>query len=338
VFNDGGRGRIAAVDAATGEARPAPDVGDGLAGGVAVDDAGRVFFTLSRVDAPPRVVRWEPGAAAIVPLTFPDLAGVPASALPAAPRLVEYPSFDGTKIPAWLYLPRGKQAKGLPFVVSYHGGPEGQDRPWFSPERAYLLAHGYGILAPNVRGSTGYGRTWRDADNYKRRMDSVRDGKAAVDWLLAEGLAAPGRVAAMGGSYGGFMVLALLTEFPDAFAAGVEVVGIANFETFLERTADYRRALREAEYGPLADREFLRAISPIHKVDRITAALLVGHGERDPRVPVGEARQIERAMKARGRPVLAQVFPDEGHGFSKRANRRVWMRTVAEFLRDHVGG
>ena len=140
----------------------------------------------------------------------------------------------------------------------------------------------------------------------------------------------------MGGSYGGYMVMALLTEFPDRFVAGAEAVGIVNFETFLEKTAPYRRALREAEYGPLADREFLKSISPIHRLDRITAALLVAHGENDPRVPVGEARQIEAELKRLGRPVETLYFPDEGHGFKKPANRKKHLETVARFFLEHL--
>jgi dipeptidyl aminopeptidase/acylaminoacyl peptidase len=343
VENDGGLGRIAAFDVATGAPATAPTVRDALASGLTVDAQGRLFFTLAHAGEPSAVVRWDPEGSAPTPLTFPDMGGIPADSMPLPPKLVEYPSFDGTKIPAWLYLPRDASAASppgsphpIPFVVSYHGGPEGQERPLFNAERAYLLSLGYGLLAPNIRGSTGYGKAWRDADNGKRRMDAVRDARAAADWLVAQHLTDRAHLVAMGGSYGGFMVLALLTEFPDAFAAGVEVVGIANFETFLGRTAPYRRAQREAEYGSLADRELLRSISPIHKVDRITAALLVGHGERDPRVPVGEARQIETALRERGRPVEIRTFPDEGHGFAKRANRRTWYRQVAQFLRDHL--
>ena len=250
-----------------------------------------------------------------------------------------YPTFDGKQIPAWLFLPHGAEAKKrLPFIVQFHGGPEGQERPWFSADRAFILAQGYGILAPNVRGSTGFGKAWRDLDNYKLRLDSVKDGKAAADWLVSTGLADPKRIACWGASYGGYMVLAELTEFPDTFAAGIEVVGISNFETFLERTAAYRRALREAEYGPLTDREFLRSISPIRKVKSITAPLLVCQGEQDPRVPVEEARQIEKALKDLNRPVQALYFKDEGHGFAKRNNRRTYLRTVAQFLKKHLSG
>lgn len=337
AVNDGGRSRLVARDVATGAPRPAPDVGAALVGGIAIDTRGSWFLGTSSASTPGTVLRWDPpadgaGPGTFTPLTFPDTAGLPREALDVEPTLVAYPTFDGREVPAWLYLPKGRAPKGLPFVVSFHGGPSAQERPGFHAERAYLLSLGIGVLAPNVRGSTGYGRAWRDLDDGPKRMDAVKDGKAAVDWLVAQGLADPARVAALGGSYGGFMVLALLTEHPETFAAGVDVVGIANFETFLERTRGYRRANRESEYGPLSDRALLRSISPIHKVDRIRAPLLIGHGENDPRVPVSEARQIEAALKARGSPVEAVYFKDEGHGFSQKANRRAWTRKLGAFL------
>jgi dipeptidyl aminopeptidase/acylaminoacyl peptidase len=188
------------------------------------------------------------------------------------------------------------------------------------------------VLAPNVRGSTGYGKTYRDLDNGPRRVDSVKDAKAAADWLVAEGLADPRRIAVQGGSYGGYMVLALLAEHPDTFAAGAESVGIANFETFLENTAPYRRALREAEYGPLSDRALLRSLSPIHKVAAIRAPLLIAQGVNDPRVPVGEARQMEAELRRLGRPVEAIYFANEGHGWRRPENRVLYQRTLAAFF------
>jgi dipeptidyl aminopeptidase/acylaminoacyl peptidase len=337
VENQGGQSVVTVVDVETGVER-APLAGDpAVLGGVALDATGRVFATVAGAVSPASVAVWSGEAGAPWRTVVEgDLAGIPAAALPPPPREVHYPSFDGRRIPAWLHLPAGAKAP-IPFVVSVHGGPEGQARPSFLADRAYLLSLGYGVLAPNVRGSTGYGREWRDADDYRKRLDSVRDVRAAAEWLAKEGWAPKDRIAVHGGSYGGYVVLACLTEFPDTFAAGVDVVGIANFETFLERTADYRRALREEEYGPLSDREFLRSISPIHKVDRIRAPLLVAHGENDPRVPVHEARQIEAALRARGTPVRALYFPDEGHGWQKRENRRTYLRAVAEFLRDTVG-
>jgi len=337
TVNDGGRSVLVARDVATGAARPAPDVGAALVGGVWIDARRSLFLGRSDASTPGTVMRWDPpadgaGPGTFTPLTFPDFAGLARADLDVTPTEVRYPTFDGREVPAWLYLPTGRAPQGLPFVVSFHGGPAAQERPGFHAERAYLLSLGFGVLAPNVRGSTGYGRAYRDLDDGAQRLDAVKDGKAAVDWLVARGYADPARIAATGGSYGGFMVLALLTEYPDAFAAGVDVVGIANFETFLANTAGYRRAHRASEYGSLDDRALLRSISPIHKVDRIRAPLLIGHGEHDPRVPVSEARQIEAALKARGSPVEAVYFADEGHGFAKKDNRRAWTRRLAAFL------
>jgi dipeptidyl aminopeptidase/acylaminoacyl peptidase len=334
LVNRGGRGELRTVDVASGRYVPAPRTRRAIAGDLELDADGSVYVVVSDATEPGRVVRFDRGRDEPAFLTYPE-SGPATRAEPA--RHVEYPSFDGRKVPAWLYLPTGKEPKGLPFLLHVHGGPEGQERPTFHAERAYWLSLGIGVLAPNVRGSTGYGRAYAAMDDYKGRAGSVADAKAAADWLIAEGLADPKRIAVSGGSYGGFMVLALLSEHPDVFAAGIDVVGIANFETFLENTASYRRALREAEYGPLSDRDFLRSVSPIHKVDRIKAPLLIAHGEKDPRVPVSEARQMEQALKDLGRPVRAIYFRDEGHGIQNRANKRAFTRAAAEHLVRHLG-
>jgi len=334
IENQGGESRLYVVDTTSGELTndiPRPP-GGGVLSGARIDTQGRIFVTRTAHDDPGTILRLDPDAKAWTPLVRPELGELRPTDLPDAPRLVAYPTFDGGKVPAWLYLPRGREPKGLPFVLSIHGGPEGQDRPGFHGERAYLLSLGYGVLAPNVRGSTGYGKTYRDLDNGPKRLDSVKDAKAAADWLVAEGLADPKRIAVIGGSYGGYMVLALLTEYPDTFAAGAESVGISNFETFLENTAPYRRALREAEYGSLSDRALLRSLSPIHKVAAIRAPLLIAQGVNDPRVPVGEARQIEAELRRLGRPVEAIYFPDEGHGWRRPENRILFHRTLAAFL------
>ena len=303
----------------------------GVLVGPRIDAKGRVFVTRTAPDDPGTILRHDPGAKLWTPIVRPDLGALRPADLPDPPKAVAYPTFDGRSIPAWLYLPRGREPRGLPFVLSIHGGPEGQDRPGFHGERAYLLSLGYGVLAPNVRGSTGYGKTYRDLDNGPRRLDSVKDAKAAVDWLVAEGLADPRRIAVQGGSYGGYMVLALLAEHPDTFAAGAESVGISNFETFLENTAPYRRALREAEYGPLTDRALLRSLSPIHKVAAIQSPLLIAQGVNDPRVPVGEARQMEAELRRLGRPVEAIYFANEGHGWRRPENRVLYQRILAAF-------
>jgi dipeptidyl aminopeptidase/acylaminoacyl peptidase len=234
-------------------------------------------------------------------------------------------------------LPRGQQ-KNLPIVIDVHGGPEGQARPLFSPVTQYLVSCGYGVLVPNVRGSSGYGIEYQSLDDVRLRMDSVADLQHAVFWLRKSGVADPQRIAVMGGSYGGFMVLSSITTYPDLWAAAVDIVGIANFVTFLENTGPWRRKLRESEYGSLEiDRKFLEQISPIHHVDRITAPLFVVHGANDPRVPVGEAEQIVSALRERDVPVKYLRFEDEGHGLVKRANRLVAYPSIARFLDEHLG-
>jgi dipeptidyl aminopeptidase/acylaminoacyl peptidase len=236
-------------------------------------------------------------------------------------------------------LPPDKPAQGLPVVINVHGGPESQARPIFNPVQQYLVAQGYAVLAPNVRGSTGYGHAYMSLDDVRKRMDSVADLQHAALWLRESGLADPARIVVMGGSYGGFMVLSAITTYPDLWAAAIDIVGIANFVTFLENTRPWRRKLRESEYGSLEnDREFLEEISPIRRVERIKAPLFVIHGANDPRVPVGEAEQIVSALRQRQVPVEYLRFEDEGHGLVKRANRLIAYPAIARFLDEHVKG
>jgi dipeptidyl aminopeptidase/acylaminoacyl peptidase len=198
------------------------------------------------------------------------------------------------------------------------------------------MLNGYGVLAPNIRGSSGYGRDYVRLDDYKKRKDSIRDIYHAAVWLLEKGYAEEGRIGIKGGSYGGYVTLAALVDYPDMFGAGIDNIGIANFVTFLQNTAEYRRAIREAEYGPLTDPEFLTEISPLTNADRIKAPLLVVHGANDPRVPVGEARQIAEAVQANGGIAELLIFPDEGHGTAKLSNRLTYYRRMVEFLDRHL--
>jgi dipeptidyl aminopeptidase/acylaminoacyl peptidase len=272
-------------------------------------------------------------------LTHSSMAGLSPDDL-VVPELIKYKTFDGLQVPAFFYLPPGAKRDGsLPVVIQIHGGPESQVRPTLSPVVQYLVNRGYAVLEPNVRGSSGYGKKYEHLDDVRKRMDSVRDIKAAADWLKAGGYAHPKRIACMGGSYGGFMVLASVTTFPDEWAAGVDFFGIADFESFLRNTGPYRRKLREAEYGSIEnDAAFFRAISPLHKADRITAPLMVIQGVNDPRVPQIESDQIVAALRKRNRPVEYLLFPDEGHGLAKLPNRIRAYRAVAEFLDKHVKG
>ncbi len=283
-------------------------------------------------------------------ITVPDTQGIDLAAFPL-PELVSFESFDKTKIPAFLFLPAGhKKGTPIPFVIQYHGGPEGQHRPTFGGFIQLLVSRGFGVMLPNVRGSTGYGRDFHMMDNYKKRWDSVKDGVEAARWLVRNNYAEPGKIAAQGGSYGGFMTVAVLVEDGEAydkaggdgkgtrlFGAGANTVGIVNFKTFLEQTADYRRALREVEYGPLADTEFLASVSPIHRMKAINVPMLIVHGLNDPRVPVGEAMQLAIGLQKRGMDPEQVFYPDEGHGPQKLDNRILYADRHLRFFQRTIG-
>ena len=252
-------------------------------------------------------------------------------------ELAHYPTFDGRSVPAFIYRPRSGAGRGRPALFFVHGGPESQSRPSFNPIVQYFAHRGYVVVVPNVRGSTGYGKTYAHLDDVERRLDAVRDLAAGAEWAGRSGLADPRRIAVMGASYGGFMVLSALTEHPQLWAAGVDIVGIANFVTFLEDTGPWRRRLREAEYGSLEHhRPLLEEISPLRKADQISAPLIVIHGANDPRVPIGEAEQIVATLRERGRPVEYLRFEDEGHGLVKLRNRLAAYPRIADFLDTHL--
>jgi dipeptidyl aminopeptidase/acylaminoacyl peptidase len=224
-----------------------------------------------------------------------------------------------------------------PTIVSVHGGPEGQERPGFNALYQYYLSRGYAILATNVRGSTGYGKTYTHLDDVKNREDSVKDLAYAVEWLKTKGSADPKRIAVMGGSYGGYMTMAAITLYPELWAAAVGTVAITNWETFLQNTSGYRRRQREVEYGRLdRDIDFLRSISPIRKMDRIKAPLFVISGRNDPRVPYTEGEQMVKALRDRGAIVEYKLYDDEGHGISKLKNRLDLYPRVADFLDKYM--
>ncbi|ELZ34609.1 S9 family peptidase [Halorubrum distributum] len=317
---------------------PDPDLPDGVAGGVSFGPDGDRFAvtaTGSTHNANVYVVEATTGEAER--WTRASTAGIPADTF-VERELVHYPTFDGREIPAFFSVPETEPPEsGYPVVVDIHGGPESQRRPSFASVTQYLLNNGYAVFEPNVRGSSGYGKAYSGLDDVENRMDSVKDVREAVGWLHDHPEVDPDRVVAMGGSYGGFMVLASLTEYPELWAAGVDIVGIANFVTFLENTGDWRRSLREAEYGSLEDdREFLESVSPINNIESIEAPLFVLHGENDPRVPVGEAEQIVEEAREQGVPVRKLIFDDEGHGFAKLDNRIEAYREIVDFLAEHV--
>ena len=242
----------------------------------------------------------------------------------SAPELVRWRSFDDKSISGFLYRPSAKFTGKRPVIIDIHGGPEGQFRPVFLGRANYYLNElGVAMIFPNVRGSTGYGKTFLKLDNGFLREDSVKDIGALLDWITTQPDLDKDRILVTGGSYGGYMSLAVATHYSDRIRAAIDIVGISNFVTFLERTEGYRRDLRRVEYGDERDpkmREFLLKISPVNNADRIQKPLFVIHGKNDPRVPLNEAEQIVATVRKNQVPVWYLMAKDEGHGFSKKKN------------------
>jgi dipeptidyl aminopeptidase/acylaminoacyl peptidase len=318
----------------------------GIVSGLRFDKEGnRLAMTLSAANAPADVYVYDLAAEALTRWTESEVGGLPPGLFVGA-RLVEYPTFDAMpdgsprRIPAFLFEPRTPGP--WPVLVDIHGGPEGQSRPGFNAITQYLAAElGIAVIKPNVRGSSGYGKTYLKLDNGMLREDSVKDIGALLDWIGRQPELDASRVAVYGGSYGGYMVLASLAHYSDRLAAGIDVVGISNFVTFLESTNEYRRDLRRVEYGDERDpamRAHLEAISPTTNVHRITRPLFVAQGYNDPRVPYTEAEQIVRAVRANDQEVWYFLAMDEGHGFAKKSNRDEFTSAMVLFLERHLLG
>lgn len=250
------------------------------------------------------------------------------------PELHSFPSFDGLKVPYFLY---GKKEHSQPVVIYVHGGPEYQIRAEFNPVIQFLAANGFAVAAPNVRGSMGYGREYVQLDDVRKRMDSVADLNSLAKDLVASHGMDKARIGIMGRSYGGFMVLAALTHYPDVWAAGVDIVGISHFKSFLENTGEWRRSLRELEYGSLKDdTDFFEEIAPLNHTEKITAPLLVFHGRNDTRVPVTEAEQLTADLERQSKPVELIIFEDEGHQTEKMENHISMNTMIMEFMQKHL--
>ncbi|MDQ0199533.1 S9 family peptidase [Neobacillus ginsengisoli] len=253
------------------------------------------------------------------------------------PELITYKSFDNLHVPAFFYKPVNTSKKH-PVVVYIHGGPESQIRAVYNPILQYLLSIGFAVCTPNVRGSTGYGKTYTHLDDVRKRMDSVKDLVSLVEWLKAEGSVDQRKIALMGGSYGGFMVLAAISHYPHLWSAAIDIVGISSFRTFLKNTNPWRQKLREFEYGTIEkDGEFFDQIDPLNHTDKIISPLMVFHGANDPRVPIEESEQIVYKLKERNHPVKYFRFEDEGHSFEKRKNKIFTYTKVADFLEEYIG-
>ena len=321
VWNVGGRSELELVDLAHGDKQELPAPPAELVASPDFAPNGRtVVMTVSGSTAPADLWQLDLATQEYTRLTFSPTAGVDLARL-VKPELRTFKAHDGLELSGWLYLPPGFTKPG-PVVLSFHGGPEGQERPAFRADYQALLASGIAVFAPNIRGSSGFGKKFMSLDNHAGRFDANKDIKAAADFLLEEGIGAKGRLGIMGGSYGGYVVMVAVTEYPDLFAAGANLFGMVNFETFFAQSTPWMGAISTGEYGdPKTQRQLLRDLSPIHKLDRVKAPLLVMHGANDTNVPVVEAEQVVGVLKKRGVPVEYVLFPDEGHGWRKQTNR-----------------
>lgn len=340
VVNADGSSRLAALALPEHAPVPLPKLPAGIVSGLRFHpDGNRLGFTVSSAATPADAFSIDFRDAKVTRWTHSETGGMALGEL-ATPQLVRYPTFDGRDIPAFVYAPPGTGPH--PVIVNIHGGPESQARPGFSPStQFYLNELGAAVIYPNVRGSAGYGKSYLKLDNGRRREDSVRDIGALLDWIAEQPNLDPERVAVMGGSYGGYMVLASLVRFGDRLRAGVERVGISNFVTFLTNTQPYRQDLRRVEYGDERDpemRAFLESISPLNRVDEIATPLLISQGLNDPRVPASESEQLVAALRGRDVPVWYVLARNEGHGFRKKDNRDYLAAVTAMFLEEHLLG
>jgi len=338
LSNEDGYGVLRLLDTKTGSARLVKSMPRGLVLGMRfAENSQTLGFTLASASQSGDVFTLDVNTSKLTRFTKSEIGGLDATRF-VEPELVRLKSFDGLEIPAFYYRPTGKGP--FPVVIDIHGGPESQARPAFSAMTQYLAGErNIAVLVPNVRGSDGYGKSYLLLDNGMKREDSVKDIGALLDWVGTRPELDKSKIGVSGGSYGGYMVLASLMHYSERIRAGVDVVGIASFITFLENTSEYRRDLRRVEYGDERDpemRKHLEAISPAGQPERIQSALFVAHGANDPRVPLGEAEQIAKAVRARGKPVWTMIARNEGHGFRKKANRDQLMALMGMFWEQNL--
>jgi dipeptidyl aminopeptidase/acylaminoacyl peptidase len=338
--NEKGIAVLRVLDTKTQKLIKLPKLPIGLVGGINWHRNGRdLGFTMSSPKSTADVYSIDIQTNKLERWTASETGGLNPDAFSGA-ELVSWRSFDGQQISGFLYRPARKFKGKRPLIIDIHGGPEAQARPSFVGRLNYYLNElGVAILLPNVRGSSGSGKTFLAADNGFRREDSVKDIGALLDWIPSQPDLDPKRVMVSGGSYGGYMSLAVATKYSDRIRAAIDIVGISNFVSFLERTESYRRDLRRVEYGDERDpkmREFLQKISPTTNAAKIKVPLFVIHGQNDPRVPLNEAQQIVQAVRQNGVPVWYLMAKDEGHGFSKKRNVDYQFYATIMFIREFL--
>ncbi len=329
VWNVHGRSEVEFVDTATGERHPVPDLpGEVVSTSVLSRDASCAVLAVEGPAQPRRLWRLDCVTLAWTPVTAASL-HPPVDLV--APQLVEFDAHDGLPLSAWLYPARA--GVGGPAMISLHGGPEAQERPVFSPQHQVMAAAGITVLAPNIRGSSGFGRAFVHADDRWGRFDAIRDIADCARILAVRNLADPRRIAVTGRSYGGYASLLALTRHGPAFAAGVDICGMSNLHTFYRDTEPWIAAAATTKYGdPVRDAALLAQISPLHAAASITVPLLVVHGELDTNVPRGEATQIVQRLRSLGRDVEYLELAGEGHEYRRAESKLLLLRTLTDFL------
>jgi len=302
-------------------------------------DSKRLAFVSTSAQSPPDVFVLDADGLNVERWTRSETGGLVTKEF-VEPKLIEWESFDGRRISGFLYAPPARFTGKRPVILDIHGGPEGQFRPRFLGRNHYYLNEmGIALIYPNVRGSSGFGKTFLTLDNGFKREDSYKDIGALLDWIKARPELDADRVMVTGGSYGGHMTLAVATYFPERIRCAVDVVGISNLRTFLEHTESYRRDLRRVEYGDERDpkmRAFLDRIAPLSNAHKIKAPLFLVHGVNDPRVPLSEAEQLRDTLRKQGTPVWFLVARDEGHGFAKKRNADFQFYATAQFVEQYL--
>ena len=340
LLNEDGFSTLHVLDTATRQDVPLPATPRGVIGGLRWHANARdLGFTLSSARGASDVYSIDVEKGALERWTESETGGLNAAEF-SEPELIRWKSFDGRMISGFLYLPPKRFAGPRPVIVNIHGGPEGQSRPSFLGRTNYYLSElGVAMIYPNVRGSTGYGKTFLALDNAMKREDAVKDIGALLDWVGSDSRLDAKRVLVTGGSYGGYMTLASAFHFNDRLCCTVDVVGISNFVSFFERTSPYRRDLRRVEYGDERDpkiREFFEKIAPINHASEITKPMFIVAGRNDPRVPAHEGEQMAAAIRKNGAPVWYLIADDEGHGFAKKKNQDFQFAATVMFVKEFL--
>ena len=340
VSNEEGASVLRILDVATGKETKVSGLPAGTVGGLRWHRSGaELAFTFSGARSSADVLSYDAASGKITRWTESEVGGLNPETF-SEPELVRWKSFDGKTISGFLYKPAARFTGKRPVLVNIHGGPEGQSRPGFLGRNTYYVSElGVAVIYPNVRGSTGFGKTFVQLDNGMLREDSVKDIGALLDWIGTRPDLDASRIMITGGSYGGFMTLASAVAYNDRIRCSLDVVGISNFVSFLERTEAYRRDLRRVEYGDERDpkmREFLIRISPLTNASKITKPLFVVSGANDPRVPKNESDQMVATVRKNGGAVWYLVGKNEGHGFSKKANQDFQFYATVAFMQENL--